>query len=358
MRIKLNTSVQEKRLKQGGIYIKYTIKGSVVDRREFDVVADSKDEAIEFAQKLYGENFVISSVIASPYIITKRDKLSAFDAICKIFEAENFEVYFDDEFREFRLQNQLDPNDYSHYETLYELFDTNRAPIEMLVDSLEARLGCESVSNDDFDRMAVIIINNSDFFEEILKKLDIEWYINEGTKRESDSSFSHLVNKTLACKMLETISAYKWAELEENGKYRIFLSNYDTSFVDNFEFAKMIKEATEKQRVFWATEFSDYGELLKEQFAQIKEDLCDIGYEDMYFDLCEFEYLTALGFKMPNRYCVYGTSDAFEYPYILFDNQRGEYAEQNNGEYYLFEVESEAEDVAEKLSKEKGWSHV
>ena len=50
------------------------------------------------------------------------------------------------------------------------------------------------------------------------------------------------------------------------------------------------------------------------------------------------------------RYLVLTTSDAFEYDFIIYDIQTNEYAEKENGEYYLFEDEDSANKCCEELN--------
>lgn len=51
------------------------------------------------------------------------------------------------------------------------------------------------------------------------------------------------------------------------------------------------------------------------------------------------------------RYLVLTTSDAFEYDFIIYDIQTNEYAEKENGEYYLFEDEDSANKCCEELNR-------
>lgn len=167
-------------------------------------------------------------------------------------------------------------------------------------EDLETRLeNNENVPADDFTRKCIIFLQ-SDYCFNLLEEATPSLYsdcvptgfgFNVENKIEQinlDEALDFLVNKSIAKKILKTLSAYTMVEVED----KIYLSSY--GFADNFSSSEAAEEALlqkiKNKEDFYKT-YNSYNEFLLSQLPQIKNDIEDLGFDDFYLTNYELQYL-------------------------------------------------------------------
>lgn len=122
-----------------------------------------------------------------------------------------------------------------------------------------------------------VIFLNSDFCADLLCEITPDTYLDFQPRLEefsSNEALRYLIDKNIASKIFETLSAQKIAE--NNGK--IYVSHYDAPFQDNADFLAAVLSDSDFDDYFV---YDTYEEVVESEKRQILEDARDCGlYED------------------------------------------------------------------------------
>lgn len=172
---------------------------------------------------------------------------------------------------------------------------------DYLYDDLETRLeNDEVVPPDDYPRRLVIFLQ-SDYCFDVLAYVTPVLYSdyvptgfgytveNKINEIDLDEALNYLINKSIAKKLLKTLSAYTMIEVDD----KVYLSSY--GFADNFLNVEageeaLLQKVRNKESDFY-TEYDSYRDLLSSQLSQIQEDIEDLGLDNFYLTNYELQYL-------------------------------------------------------------------
>lgn len=182
---------------------------------------------------------------------------------------------------------------------------------DYLFDDLEKRLrNGEVISKDDYTRRLIIFLQ-SNYCCNLLNNITPSLYSdyvptgfgftvkNRVDEINLDKALDYLINKTIANKLMETLSAYTMIEVDN----KVYLSCY--GFADHYQngnispkqalYSKIIRP--EYTNADGGTKEDDYtvydthSDLISSQLPQIYEDIEDLGLDEFYLTDYELQYL-------------------------------------------------------------------
>ena len=172
---------------------------------------------------------------------------------------------------------------------------------DYIFDDVETRLeNDEIVPPDDYARKLVIFLQ-SDYCFDVLECVTPALYSdyvptglgftveNKINEIDLDEALDYLINKSIAKKLLKTLSAYTMIEVDD----KVYLSSY--GFADSFLNVEageeaLLQKVRNKESDFY-TEYDSYRDLLSSQLSQIREDIEDLGLDNFYLTNYELQYL-------------------------------------------------------------------
>lgn len=182
---------------------------------------------------------------------------------------------------------------------------------DYLYDDLETRLrNNEIVLQDDFARRLIIFLQ-SDYCFNLLNDATPSLYSdyvptgfgftfkNRLDEINLDEAIDYLIDKSIANKLMETLSAYTMIEIDN----KVYLSCY--GFADDYQNANISPEQALYSKIIspdyinadGSTKEDDYSvydthsDLISSQLPQIYEDIEDLGLDDFYLTDYELQYL-------------------------------------------------------------------
>lgn len=189
---------------------------------------------------------------------------------------------------------------------------------DYLFDDLETRLrNNEIVPQDDFARRLIIFLQ-SDYCFNLLNDATPSLYSdyvptgfgftfkNRLDEITLDEALDYLIDKSIANKLMETLSAYTMIEVDN----KVYLSCY--GFADDYQNGNISPEQALYSKIIspdyinadGSTKEDDYtvydahSDLVSSQLPQIYEDIEDLGLDDFYLTDYELQYLGCEDIKM------------------------------------------------------------
>lgn len=193
-----------------------------------------------------------------------------------------------------------------------------------ILDSFHNRVGAETIPQNDWDRKALIFLT-SDYCKELLSSITASTYSdyvktgfgkNQDRLKENEGTdeLSLLLDKDIAQKIIETQSAYVMVEYNDkvylsyygygDNKYYEPIIDEDGVIIDddlskpiepkeallsNIKATMQIYDENGNNEIF--TTYNNYGELIKNQLDQVRNDINDLGLYEMYLSRDELKYI-------------------------------------------------------------------
>ncbi len=169
------------------------------------------------------------------------------------------------------------------------------------MDGIDTFLGDSFLSGkceDAWERMIYILLK-SDIVANILDTIDVDFYKEYFDEINKVAYFNtkceeHLINRTIAQKVIETQSAYVMTEYKD----KIYLSDYAYYNSCENEMQSFMADIIDYVNdliidpPFFV--FDSYADVIKSQMQQIKDDYNDLGKDDFYLSFEELTYIGSL----------------------------------------------------------------
>ena len=356
--------------------MKFKVKITETNEKVVTVNATSPEEAQKKAADEYylalDDKYVLTAdnhkstdfkTIVPDYCIGDYDKIAAVITVDEILNSYNAMLLSSPKTEKYKnsmfiLENSIDADDccepfHKPFKTLYDVVNGSKQEIiQPFIDAFYQRLmSGEAILKTDWDRKCVILLEYSDYFNEVLKSITTDWYIEHGYAiMEAEKAHAHdnqlvtyLVDKSIAYKIIGSQETYQMLQYDS----KIFLA-YGYNYLNKEEFINAIIRANGSYTEEVCSKvYCFYSNVIKGETLQIEQDIDELGMKDMYLSAIELDYI---GIAYPERYEITATSNAYDYNYAIWDHKKDCYAEDAGGNKYLSDSRKHLSKIADELN--------